>query len=116
MTVTHTHTHYTHSLTHTHTHTHTGHLLAHIQKKERFVEREAVQVTREVAAALVFLHDNGVAHRDLKPQNVLCVKKDQVEWTHIHSLPHTLWEVDTLTLSLLLFHLLFLSLILLPLP
>ena len=42
------------------------------------MEREASDVVREVAAALVFLHENGVAHRDLKPQNVLCVKKDQV--------------------------------------
>lgn len=55
-----------------------GHLLAHIQRRERFVEREASDVVREVAAALVFLHENGVAHRDLKPQNVLCVKKDQI--------------------------------------
>jgi MAP kinase interacting serine/threonine kinase len=57
---------------------HGGHLLAHIQKRERFVEREASEVVREVAAALVFLHENGVAHRDLKPQNVLCVKRDQI--------------------------------------
>ena len=66
--------------THMHIHTHvpTGHLLAHIQRKKRFVEREAGQVMREVASALAFLHDNGVAHRDLKPQNVLCVRKDQV--------------------------------------
>lgn len=69
-----------------HTHTHTGHLLAHIQRKERFVEREAGEVMKEMAAALVFLHDNGVAHRDLKPQNVLCVKKDQVHITTHHLL------------------------------
>jgi MAP kinase interacting serine/threonine kinase len=42
------------------------------------VEREAAEVTREVATALAFLHENGVAHRDLKPQNVLCLDKDQV--------------------------------------
>ena len=42
------------------------------------MEREAAEVTREVATALAFLHENGVAHRDLKPQNVLCLNKDQV--------------------------------------
>jgi MAP kinase interacting serine/threonine kinase len=57
---------------------HGGHLLAHIQSRERFVEREAAEVTREVATALAFLHENGVAHRDLKPQNVLCLDKDQI--------------------------------------
>ena len=42
------------------------------------MEREASEVVREVACALAFLHENGVAHRDLKPQNVLCIYKDQV--------------------------------------
>ena len=35
-------------------------------------------MVREVAAAIAFLHENGVAHRDLKPQNVLCVRKNEV--------------------------------------
>lgn len=59
------------------------------------MEREASEVVREVAAALVFLHENGIAHRDLKPQNVLCVKKDQVRTRRVAKiyvcvLPHPL--------------------------
>lgn len=59
--------------------TYTGPLLAHIQKHERFTERDASLVVREVASALAFLHDNGIAHRDLKPENILCERTDKVE-------------------------------------
>ncbi|XP_003388109.1 PREDICTED: MAP kinase-interacting serine/threonine-protein kinase 1-like [Amphimedon queenslandica] len=55
-----------------------GPLLELIQKRERFTEREASEVTREVAAALSFLHRQGIAHRDLKPENILCQTKDEV--------------------------------------
>ena len=54
------------------------------------MEREASEVVREVAAALVFLHENGIAHRDLKPQNVLCVKKNQVSIMGSEGLNHPL--------------------------
>ena len=46
-----------------------GPLLNHIQKKTCFTEQEASQVTRDIANALKFLHDSGVAHRDIKPGN-----------------------------------------------
>ena len=55
-----------------------GHLLTHIQQKEKFTEREASQVVREVTVALDFLHTNHIAHRDLKPDNILCESKDNV--------------------------------------
>lgn len=38
-----------------------GPLLAFIQKRERFTEREASLVTKEVASALSFLHEQGMS-------------------------------------------------------
>ncbi|MBL8999498.1 MAG: serine/threonine protein kinase, partial [Gemmatimonadetes bacterium] len=32
---------------------------------------QAVQVARQVAAALQYAHDRGVIHRDIKPENIL---------------------------------------------
>ena len=55
-----------------------GHLLKHIQQKERFTEREASRVILEVTSALDFLHTNCIAHRDLKPDNILCERLDSV--------------------------------------
>lgn len=55
-----------------------GPLLNHIQRRVHFTEFEAAQVVRDIAAALKFLHDKGIAHRDVKPENVLCVEPDRV--------------------------------------
>ncbi len=57
-----------------------GPLLSHIQRRERFTEREASKVVQEVATALAFLHGNGIAHRDLKPENILCERENEVCW------------------------------------
>jgi len=49
-----------------------GALIGHIESQKRFTEREAAIVLRGVACALTHLHGQGIAHRDLKFENILC--------------------------------------------
>eukprot|EP00088_Acartia_fossae_P003232 TRINITY_DN11344_c0_g1_i1.p1 TRINITY_DN11344_c0_g1~~TRINITY_DN11344_c0_g1_i1.p1 ORF type:complete len:482 (-),score=209.62 TRINITY_DN11344_c0_g1_i1:10-1455(-) len=53
-----------------------GPLLHHIQDRVYFTEAEAATVIASLADALKHLHKQGIAHRDLKPDNILCVKPD----------------------------------------
>jgi len=50
-----------------------GPLLKHIQQRVCFTEAEASLIIKDLAEAVRHLHRQGVAHRDIKPDNVLCV-------------------------------------------
>merc|ERR1739844_666181 len=53
-----------------------GPLLKHIQKRIFFTEAEASRIIKDLAEAIHHLHQQGVAHRDIKPDNVLCVNEN----------------------------------------
>jgi len=53
-----------------------GSLLKHIQNKVSFTEAEARSIIKDLAEAINHLHAKGVAHRDIKPDNVLCVNSN----------------------------------------
>merc|ERR1712117_859903 len=45
-----------------------GQLLDRIASRKYFTEEETIEIIRDIAAALEFLHSKGIAHRDLKPE------------------------------------------------
>jgi len=49
-----------------------GALINHIERRKRFTEHEASVVLHCVTSALDHLHSEGIAHRDLKFDNLLC--------------------------------------------
>ncbi|KAI9772550.1 MAG: hypothetical protein M1840_000755 [Geoglossum simile] len=46
-------------------------------------EKDTQQIIFQVLEGLSFMHDNGFAHRDLKPKNILIQSKDPVWWVKI---------------------------------
>ncbi|CAI5516874.1 unnamed protein product [Closterium sp. Naga37s-1] len=56
---------------------HGGELFHRIVTRQRYSEPAAASVARQLASALAFLHARGVAHRDVKPENILlCSRAD----------------------------------------
>merc|ERR1712223_594872 len=55
-----------------------GELLKQIERHGKFTETEASSVIRDLAKGLKFIHDKGIAHRDLKPQYVLCALDSKI--------------------------------------
>mmetsp|Transcript_19413 Transcript_19413/g.54063 ORF Transcript_19413/g.54063 Transcript_19413/m.54063 type:complete len:539 (+) Transcript_19413:43-1659(+) len=48
-----------------------GDLEVAMARKEHFTEREASNVFRQIVEGVEFLHTHGIAHRDLKPDNIM---------------------------------------------
>ena len=48
-----------------------GELFDRICEKEKYSEREAREIIRQLTNAIAYMHAHGVVHRDLKPENIL---------------------------------------------
>ncbi|KAL3875056.1 hypothetical protein ACJMK2_037994 [Sinanodonta woodiana] len=55
-----------------------GTLFENMERRGNLTETEASFIVKCIARALDFLHDNGIAHRDLKLENILCEKKENI--------------------------------------
>jgi serine/threonine protein kinase len=53
-----------------------GELLEMITDNDHLTERDAKHVLRQVLESVRYLHSKGIVHRDVKPENILCVNRD----------------------------------------
>mgnify|MGYP002649319431 CR=1 FL=1 len=55
-----------------------GELFQRIQDRAEnaFTEREAAEIMRDICKAILYLHSLNIAHRDVKPENLLYTRKD----------------------------------------
>ena len=54
-----------------------GELYDTIIKFQKFNEKKAAYIMRQILSALNYLHSKGIVHRDIKPENILVVRPDK---------------------------------------
>jgi serine/threonine protein kinase len=53
-----------------------GFTLKRYIKEKRFSMEDSLEVLRQVAGAIAYIHEKGVIHRDVKPENIMVMKRD----------------------------------------
>jgi len=58
-----------------------GELFDRIIERKFISERKSADVLRQVCSALFYAHNKGIAHRDVKPENIVFCSKSPEDWT-----------------------------------
>lgn len=56
-----------------------GEMLEHIMEQGIYSEEDASRLMREIASALSFLHEAGIVHSDVKPENLMLSSQERTE-------------------------------------
>jgi serine/threonine protein kinase len=62
----------------------TMNLLSFLKQQTSFNEKNAIDIMLQIASGMCYLHDMEVAHRDLKPDNVVLTSNDSTSVEHVH--------------------------------
>lgn len=60
-----------------------GELFEEIGRRKNFTEKIAADIMKQLLSAIIYCHKRGIAHRDLKLENILLVKSDDEDSFHI---------------------------------
>eukprot|EP00915_Cephaloidophora_sp_WS-2016_P005473 GHVH01007285.1.p1 GENE.GHVH01007285.1~~GHVH01007285.1.p1 ORF type:complete len:522 (+),score=95.80 GHVH01007285.1:335-1900(+) len=56
-----------------------GELFDEIVRRKKFTEPDAKVVVRQILSGISYLHQRNISHRDMKPENILLEKEDEIE-------------------------------------
>ena len=56
-----------------------GDLNDYINKHGKMEEHLVQEVTRQILRGIMYVHERGISHRDIKPDNILLVSEDPIE-------------------------------------